>query len=177
MSLVVTMSNAFALSAMRALASVESEDLDAKDSARAMISLAEAMRASRSENAEPMTASFFWRSSRPRRSRPAMPPEDSVREFGGGAPVDGGRDGRGRLRSHLRCVMAPFRRSWKIFSPPARKENLMHSVSESWSVVLRSRLGPGESVRSMLGLEGTGGWDSADRERHHRARKRAGRGD
>ncbi len=60
----------------------EVDEFLAKDSASVMISFAEAMSASRSSKAEPMTASFFWRSSRPRRSRPAMPAD--LARVGGG---------------------------------------------------------------------------------------------
>jgi len=49
--------------------------------------------------------------------------------------------------SHFRWTRAPFNRSKKIFSPPARKENLILSTKEP-SVRLRSlRIGPGESER------------------------------
>ncbi len=76
MDFVVTMLRAVADSRRRRFSSVEeSRDLlpAAKDSARAMISFADAMRASRSEKAVPITRSLFLRSSLPRDSRPAIP--------------------------------------------------------------------------------------------------------
>jgi hypothetical protein len=49
-------------------------------------------------------------------------------------------------KSHFRCIRADFRRSWKIFSPPARKESLILS-GVSVVGVGDEREGPGDSGR------------------------------
>ena len=114
---VFVLSSAREDSAMRDDAEGECGDWAEKDSARARISLAEAMRAERSEKAVERTASFFWRRARPRSSRPVMPAERVAEELSVLIPlslapfVTGEGIGGADWRSHFRCVMAPLSRS------------------------------------------------------------------
>ena len=78
MSFVVDMPNAAADSEITAFASAEPSSLATPDplpsvSARETICFADAIKASRSSNAFPMTISLFLRTSSPRLSRPAIP--------------------------------------------------------------------------------------------------------
>lgn len=126
-------------------------------SARATISLAEAMRASRSSKAVPITASLFLRLWSPLCSRPAMPTPDGlgVLERSGVEVPDvfvsdirrlsNGRGAGGALvDSHFRCIIALLRRSEKTLSPPARKENLTLVISSISSKASVDISGPGD---------------------------------
>lgn len=71
----------------REVSGLVEEEEEEKRSAMAITSLAEVISASRSEKAEPITNSFVLRSSRSRRSRPAMP----IAFFGGTGEGEGER--------------------------------------------------------------------------------------
>lgn len=129
----------------------------AKFSAIAMISFAEAIRAERSSKALPITSSLFLRSSRSRRSRPEIP---MFFRAGGIAAPDGvGSSGGARWSIHLRWMRAPLNRSRKIFSPPARKDNLVLSCGSSAFCIDADdagEAGPGDSERRSCQRTGSG---------------------
>lgn len=74
-----------------------------------------------------------------------------LRSMGDGEGEEGLGTGGAFWRSHFRCVMAPLRRSRKIFSPPLRKEILMLSGEPIPGALRPWSMGPGDSVRGLAG--------------------------
>ncbi|EKG10134.1 hypothetical protein MPH_12734 [Macrophomina phaseolina MS6] len=92
----------------------------------------------------------------PRRSRPPIPTAlfrggKSAAGWVGVEPSIGLGIGGALCSNHFLCKRAPFSRSKNIFSPPARKENLMHSGPSSFCGA-PLRMGAGDSDR-CIGVE------------------------